>query len=161
MAAIIFFNYCITTPSKRFCMLQNKFFRHFISFLFNSNLKRTNIWMGSCISLFSKTPHIALPRWGLRSGCKFCLIAVRTVFSWIFNSLGCFLIDLMGYFLIAVAKVVKKLSFRFLFNPPLPLSLKKLFFCEKKFFFALYIVNKKIWLRLGVKQIIYYLLFLF
>ena len=44
----IFFNYCINTPSKWFACLPNKFFRHFIPFLFNSSLEQTNIWMGSC-----------------------------------------------------------------------------------------------------------------
>ena len=31
--AVIFCNYCINTPSKRFEYLQNNFFEHFIPFL--------------------------------------------------------------------------------------------------------------------------------
>ena len=49
---------------------------------------------------------------GLRSGLKSFLIGILTVFSWTFNSLACFLID-VGSFLIAVARAVKKSSFRF------------------------------------------------
>ena len=43
----VFFNYYIDMPLKRFVGLQNKFFKHFISFHSNSSLKRTNIWIGS------------------------------------------------------------------------------------------------------------------
>ena len=45
--------------------------------------------------------------------CKSCLIAVLTVFSWTFNSLACFLIDVVMFFLIAIMRAVKKPSFRF------------------------------------------------
>ena len=48
MAAVVFKN-CINKPLKGFACLRNKFFGHFIPFLFNSNLKRTKIWMGNCI----------------------------------------------------------------------------------------------------------------
>ena len=50
--AIIFVNYCINTPSKRFKCLQNKFFGHFIYFLLNTILQPTNDWMGNCLGLF-------------------------------------------------------------------------------------------------------------
>ena len=70
-------------------------------------------------------------------------------------------------FLIAVARVVKKPSFRFLFFPPLALFLKKILF-SKIIFFAFYIVEKEtpiisgnFWLGFGVKQIIDSLSFLF
>ena len=53
MSAIFFFKSLRrrvdNRPSKRFACLQNKLIRHFIPFLLNSNLKRTNICMGSCI----------------------------------------------------------------------------------------------------------------
>ena len=56
--ATIYLNYCITTVSKRFAYLQNKFFRHFIPFRLKSSLKRTNILIGSCIYLiFSNAPY--------------------------------------------------------------------------------------------------------
>ena len=44
-----FFDYCMNTPSKQLSCLQNKLFKHFIPFLLKSRLKRTNIWMESCI----------------------------------------------------------------------------------------------------------------
>ena len=44
------------------------------------------------------------------------------------NSLTCFLIDVEGSILITGAKVVKKPSFRFLFNQLLPLFIKSSFF---------------------------------
>ena len=69
----------------------------------------------------------------LRSGIKSCLIAVLTVFLWTFNSLACFLIKIVGSFLMAIARVVKNLSFHFLINPLLLLFHKKLFFHEKNF----------------------------
>ena len=75
---------------------------------------------------------------------KSCLIVVFSVFSWTFNAMPAFFfIDVMGSFLIAVAKAVKKHSFHFLSNPPLPFSLKKLFFCKEIFFFALYTEDKE------------------
>ena len=56
--ATIFFNYCINTPLKQFAFLQNKFFRHFIPFLFNSCLKQTNIGLEVAFVLFSKMLQI-------------------------------------------------------------------------------------------------------
>ena len=48
------------------CLL-NKFFRNFIPFLLNSSLKRTNIWMKSCICfVFWNAPISAIK--GVRSG---------------------------------------------------------------------------------------------
>ena len=47
--ATIFLGYFIKMSLKQLKCLQNKFFRHFIPFLLNTSLKRTNIWMGSCI----------------------------------------------------------------------------------------------------------------
>ena len=88
---------------------RNKFFSLFIPFLLNSNLKRINIWMGSCILFcFLKIKKVLV--W-----LKSCLIAVFTVFSWTFNFLAGFLIDVEESFLITVAKAVKKPSFGFFF----------------------------------------------
>ena len=52
-----FFKYFNNMP-KRFACLQNKFFRHFIPFLFNSNLKQTNIRIGNCTYFtFKSAPY--------------------------------------------------------------------------------------------------------
>ena len=45
------YNYCINTLWKQYACLQNKFFRQYISFLFNGSLKRTIILMG-CFTCF-------------------------------------------------------------------------------------------------------------
>ena len=88
---------------------------------------------------------------GLWSGLKSCLIAVLTVFLWTFNSLACFLIDVVGSFLITLVRIVKKPSFRFLFNPSFPLFLKKLFFCKN--FPLLFIQEtKKLWLVSALRK---------
>ena len=60
----------------------------------------------------------------------------------------------MGAFLITVVREVKKLSCSFLLNSvPHPFSLKKLFFCKKKFL-ALYTVDKRLCLVFGEEKII-------
>ena len=64
----------------------------------------------------------------LESELKSSQIAVLTVFSWTFNSLASFLIDVVESFLIGEARAVKSSSFRLLFNPPFSLFLKNLFF---------------------------------
>ena len=65
MSAIFFFNFYINTPTKRFACLQNKFFRHFYPFLLSSSLKRTNIWMGSCLCFaFKNAPILRDPGGG-------------------------------------------------------------------------------------------------
>ena len=55
----------------------------------------------------------------------------------------------MGFFFVAIARVVKK-PFFFLFNPPLLLFLKNLFFCKKN----LYTVDKETLTWFWCKQII-------
>ena len=91
--------------------------------------------------LFSKKPHIAFSR-GLRSGLKSCLIVVLTFFLWTFNSSACFLINVVGSFLITVARTIKSLLFFFSSIPHSPFSLKSSFSVEKKFF-ALYMGDKE------------------
>ena len=80
------------------------------------------------------------------SELKSCLIVFLTVFSWTFNSLACFLTDVVSFFIIAQVRTAEKTPFRFFlwggFNPPFPLFLKKLFFCKKNNIFALYTVDK-------------------
>ena len=97
---------------------------------------------------------------GLKPGLKFCFIAVLSVFAWIFNSLVCFLIDVVGSFLITVTRAVKKaFFFVFLFNPPPLLFLKELSFCKKNFFAygrrKVPTNSNLFWLGFGVKQIMY------
>ena len=55
--ATVFFNYCINMLSKQFVCLQNKFLRHFISFLLNSCLKRHQYLYGKLhLFCFLKRP---------------------------------------------------------------------------------------------------------
>ena len=88
MATTIVINYCITSPSKRFAVLQNKSFRHFMTTLLNSSLKRNNIWIRSCFFLFSKTLFIVIfwpfdpaknviPRWCTRRRWHILMAVVR------------------------------------------------------------------------------------
>ena len=94
-----------------------------------------------------------------RSGIKSCLIAVLIVFSWTFDSLLCFLIDVVGVLLIAVARAVKKTPFFVQSSTP-SFSLKSSF---AVIFFSLFCIRltKKCWLGFGVKQILDSLSFLF
>ena len=89
--------------------------------------------------LFSKTLHIASSR-RLKYGLKYCLIAVLTVFSWTFNPLACFLIDVVGSFLITDFNRFFKSILHF------PFPLKKLFFSKKKktVFSTSYMLDKEI-----------------
>ena len=123
MVAILFFNYCISIPSKQFACLQNRFFRYFLPFLLNSSLKRTNIWMGSCICfVFKNALHSVIKRGGGKVWAKSSLISVLSVFSWTFNSLVCFLIDVARSFLIAVARAIKSIPSFSIFNSPFSLK---------------------------------------
>ena len=139
---------------KRFACLYNEFFRYFIPFLLCCSLIANKYFDGKLPFFFSKTPHISLSR-GLRSGLKSCLIAVLTVYSWAFNSLAWFLIDVVGSFLIPIARAK---TFSFFVQSSIP-SFSVNFFLS--FVYDKQKKNKQLWHVFDVKHIIDSLLFLF
>ena len=115
-----------------------------ILFYFSSKQSKANQYLVGKLHLvcFLKRLIYRNQGGGVRSGLKFCLIAVHAVFLWTSNSLAWFLVDVVGSFLIVVTRAVKKVFFSFLVQSSTPtFSLKS--FLKKFFFFALYTVDKE------------------